>query len=152
VILSVGFVAYVLIAASGEARGGMRFAGAAGVAVLSLGPLVWQPCLIPTPNHTPDPPPKQQGLIFVAYCVVCYLITALLFSLLILDLAALVLTVAPSKGMFKYTDLVYTGEGRWVGGGQSAAGGAADGTAGQPEAGGEAPRRAAGPSPCWAPC
>lgn len=45
----------------------------------------------------------------MAYCVVCYLVTALLFSLLILDLAALVLTVAPSKGIFKYTDLVYTG-------------------------------------------
>jgi hypothetical protein len=45
----------------------------------------------------------------VAYCVVCYLVTALLFSLLILDLAALVITVAPSKGIFKYTDLVYTG-------------------------------------------
>ncbi|KIZ07860.1 hypothetical protein MNEG_0076, partial [Monoraphidium neglectum] len=64
VIISVGFVAYVLIAAS--------------------------------------------GLIFVAYCVVCYLVTALLFSLLILDLAALVLTVAPAKSIFKYTDLVYT--------------------------------------------
>lgn len=50
------------------------------------------------------------GLIFVAYCVVCYLVTALLFSLLILDLAALVITVAPSKAIFKYTDLVYTGE------------------------------------------
>lgn len=49
------------------------------------------------------------GLIFVAYCVVCYLVTALLFSLLILDLATLVITVAPSKGIFKYTDLVYTG-------------------------------------------
>lgn len=49
------------------------------------------------------------GLIFVAYCVVCYLVTALLFSLLILDLAALVVTVAPTKGIFKYTDLVYTG-------------------------------------------
>ncbi|GBF95349.1 hypothetical protein Rsub_07777 [Raphidocelis subcapitata] len=61
VIISVGFVAYVLIAAS--------------------------------------------GLIFVAYCVVCYLVTALLFSLLILDLAALVVTVAPAKGIFKYTDL-----------------------------------------------
>jgi hypothetical protein len=46
----------------------------------------------------------------VAYCVVCYLVTALLFSLLILDLAALVITVAPSKAIFKYTDLVYTGE------------------------------------------
>ncbi|KAI8475977.1 MAG: hypothetical protein J3K34DRAFT_516896 [Monoraphidium minutum] len=64
VIISVGFVAYVVIAAS--------------------------------------------GLIFVAYCVICYLVTALLFSLLILDLAALVLTVAPAKGIFKYTDLVYT--------------------------------------------
>jgi hypothetical protein len=50
------------------------------------------------------------GLIFVAYCVVCYLVTALLFSLLILDLAALVITVAPSKAIFKYTDLVYTGK------------------------------------------
>lgn len=50
------------------------------------------------------------GLIFVAYCVVCYLVTALLFSLLILDLAALVITLAPSKAIFKYTDLVYTGE------------------------------------------
>lgn len=50
------------------------------------------------------------GLIFVAYCVVCYLVTALLFSLLILDLAALVITVAPSKSIFKYTDLVYTGD------------------------------------------
>jgi hypothetical protein len=40
---------------------------------------------------------------------VCYLVTALLFSLLILDLAAFVITVAPSKGIFKYTDLVYTG-------------------------------------------
>lgn len=46
----------------------------------------------------------------MAYCVVCYLVTALLFSLLILDLAALVITVAPSKAIFKYTDLVYTGE------------------------------------------
>jgi hypothetical protein len=46
----------------------------------------------------------------VLYCVVCYLVTALLFSLLILDLAALVITVAPSKAIFKYTDLVYTGE------------------------------------------
>lgn len=45
----------------------------------------------------------------MAYCVICYLVTALLFSLLILDLSALVLTVAPSKGIFKYTDLVYTG-------------------------------------------
>jgi hypothetical protein len=34
------------------------------------------------------------GLIFVAYCVVCYLVTALLFSLLILDLAALVITAS----------------------------------------------------------
>lgn len=51
----------------------------------------------------------RAGLIFVAYCVVCYLVTALLFSLLILDLAALVITVAPSKAIFKYTDLVYTG-------------------------------------------
>jgi hypothetical protein len=50
-------------------------------------------------------------LIFVAYCVICYLVTALLFSLLILDLAALVITVAPSKAIFKYTDLVYTGGG-----------------------------------------
>lgn len=49
------------------------------------------------------------GLIFVAYCVICYLVTALLFSLLILDLAALVISVAPSKAIFKYTDLVYTG-------------------------------------------
>jgi hypothetical protein len=57
--------------------------------------------------HPLHPPP--QGLIFVAYCVVCYLVTALLFSLLILDLAALVLTVAPAKSIFKYTDLVYTG-------------------------------------------
>uniref|UniRef100_A0A383V493 RING-type domain-containing protein n=1 Tax=Tetradesmus obliquus TaxID=3088 RepID=A0A383V493_TETOB len=63
-VISIGFIAYVLIAAS--------------------------------------------GLIFVAYCVVCYLVTALLFSLLILDLAALVITVAPSKAIFKYTDLVYT--------------------------------------------
>lgn len=50
------------------------------------------------------------GLIFVAYCVVCYLVTALLFSLLILDLAALVITISPSKAIFKYTDLVYTGD------------------------------------------
>eukprot|EP00775_Hariotina_reticulata_P007881 gene7881-8077_t len=63
-VLSIGFIAYVLIAAS--------------------------------------------GLIFVAYCVICYLVTALLFSLLILDLAALVISVAPSKAIFKYTDLVYT--------------------------------------------
>jgi hypothetical protein len=42
--------------------------------------------------------------------VVCYLVTALLFSLLILDLAAFVITLAPSKAIFKYTDLVYTGE------------------------------------------
>jgi hypothetical protein len=49
------------------------------------------------------------GLIFVAYCVVCYLVTALLFSLLILDLAAFAITLAPSKAIFKYTDLVYTG-------------------------------------------
>lgn len=53
------------------------------------------------------------GLIFVGYCVVCYLVTALLFSLLILDLAALVVTVSPTKAIFKYTDLVYVGE--WSG-------------------------------------
>jgi hypothetical protein len=50
------------------------------------------------------------GLIFVGYCVICYLVTALLFSLLILDLAALVVTVSPTKAIFKYTDLVYVGE------------------------------------------
>ena len=46
----------------------------------------------------------------MGYCVVCYLVTALLFSLLILDLAALVVTVSPTKAIFKYTDLVYVGE------------------------------------------
>jgi len=65
------------------------------------------------PNRPAPPPPPRAGLIFVAYCVVCYLVTALLFSLMILDLAALVLTVAPAKGIFKYTDLVYTGAPLW---------------------------------------
>jgi hypothetical protein len=48
----------------------------------------------------------------VGYCVVCYLVTALLFSLLILDLAALVVTTCPAKAIFKYTDLVYVSEWR----------------------------------------
>lgn len=74
--------------------------------LLSL-PLPCVPHNSHTPTHTHAPPPT--GLIFVAYCVVCYLVTALLFSLLILDLAALVITLAPSKTIFKYTDLVYTG-------------------------------------------
>lgn len=46
----------------------------------------------------------------MGYCVVCYLVTALLFSLLILDLAALVVTTCPAKAIFKYTDLVYVSE------------------------------------------
>lgn len=65
--------------------------------------------LLPPPCYPTFLLAPLAGLIFVAYCVVCYLVTALLFSLLILDLAALVITVAPSKTIFKYTDLVYTG-------------------------------------------
>lgn len=62
--------------------------------------------ITPPPSHTLPSPP---GLLFVAYCVLCYLVTALLFSLLVLDLAALLLAVVPAKGLFKAADLVYTG-------------------------------------------
>ena len=47
------------------------------------------------------------GALFVAYCLACYLLTALLFSLLALDLATLVVEATPQKACFKYSDLVY---------------------------------------------
>lgn len=126
-VISIGFIAYVLIAASGDwlaARSGTWVCAIvedrhAAMLIRPVTPAI-HICIGSSVTLQTSAQSEfasvltvclfaAAGLIFVAYCVLCYLVTALLFSLLILDLATLVITVAPSKAIFKYTDLVYTG-------------------------------------------